>query len=164
MKKLIISPFLLTALVFLSGGCKKSSNLSETWNWKGATYTSTSCTETASTNAGYGNVTTLTVQQGSSTLQVIFNGPLPTQSVTDTVIAWGLGPGTTANEVNISLGENGTTYQSTGGCCGTQTLNVTVSGGKLTVSIPQSNPAELLNIASGSVDSSGIYFSIVQQN
>jgi hypothetical protein len=76
------------------------------------------------------------------------------------VAAWG----TTGdvNQVTISLTSGANTYQSTGGNGYNQTVNVTVKNGVVSVSAPSTNPAELLNIASASTDSAGVYFSIVQ--
>jgi len=150
-------------MILLTCGCKKSSSsLSESWTWKGTTYTSTSCSVSTDSDANYGRNTTLNVQSGSNTLQVIFFGPLPTASCVDTVAAWG----TTGdnNLVTISLSANGNlySYQSTGGNGYNQTVNVTVKNGVVSVSAPASNPIELLNIASASTDSAGVYFSIVQ--
>jgi hypothetical protein len=163
MKKTIIlsSSLSLMVMVMLTCGCKKStSNLSESWNWKGTNYTSTSCAVSTDSDANYGRNSSLSVQSGSNTLQVIFFGPFPTSSCIDTVAAWG----TTGdvNQVTISLTSGANTYQSTGGNGYNQTVNVTVKNGVVSVSAPSTNPAELLNIASASTDSAGVYFSIVQ--
>jgi hypothetical protein len=160
MKKIFIFPLIVSAMVLMlfTVGCKKSDSLSETWNWKGTAYTATTCSLTTSGAAGYGTSNTLNVQDGSTILSVIFNGPLPTTSQTDTVVAWG--GSVDATQVTINLAVNGNTYQSTGGNGANQTINVTVSNGVVTA--VASSAVELLNIASGSVDSSGVTFSVVQ--
>ena len=147
-------------LILVSTGCKKTGNPSESWIWKGNTYTSTSCNVSSDSDALYGRNTSLTVQNGSNTLNVIFFGSLPTQSCIDTVAAWGATGD--VNMITISLASGGATYQSTGGNGTNQIVNVTVKNNQVTVSTPSGNPAELLNIASGSVDSSGVSFTVVQ--
>jgi major membrane immunogen (membrane-anchored lipoprotein) len=157
MNKIFIPPLTLAALVFIlvTGGCKKS-DVTETWYWKGAGHSSSSCSAGTGSSAG-----TLTVQDAGTTLQVIFYGALPAKSGIDTVVAWG--NASDATQVTVSLGAGGNTYQSTGGNGYNQTVNVTVSGGKVSVSAAQNNPIELQNILTNSyADSSGLYFNITQ--
>jgi hypothetical protein len=162
MKKTIIIPLSVAALVLMivACGCGKSSNLNETWAWKGTTYTSTSCSVQTNTNAGTTSSQTLTAQSGSNSIQVIFYSGLPTISEVDTVEAWG--NSATNREVNVNLVAGGNNYQCTGGNGFNATVNVTVSGGVVSVSANAANNVELLNVLSNSVDSSMVTFSITQ--
>jgi len=157
MKKNIIFPFLIAVLVLIASGCKKSSSVTETWSFKGTGYTSTSCT----TGTGASNGTLSVVSSSPvGSLQVYFFNGLPTTSGVDTVVAWGTGA--TESEVSISLGAGTNTYYSTGGNGSNQFVNVTVSGGKVSVSTLANSPVEMLNVATNSTDSSGTTFSISQ--
>ena len=78
----------------------------------------------------------------------------------DTVVAWGTAA--TESQVSISLGAGTNTYYSTGGNGVNQMINVTVSGGKVSVATMANSPVELLNVASNSTDSAAATFSISQ--
>ena len=159
MKKLIILSLSVAAiaLMLMTGGCNKSSNPSETWTWKGATYSSASCT----TGTGASNGTLSVVSSSPvGSMQVFFYNGLPTASGTDTVVAWGTAA--TESEVSLSLGAGTSTYYSTGGNGSNQMVMVTVSGGKVSVATMANSPVELLNGKTNSTDSSSATFSITQ--
>ena len=159
MKKLIIFPFTLVAIavILMAGGCKKSSTNNNTWVWKGTSYSSPTCT--TGTGASNGTLSVVSSSPAGS-LQVFFYNGLPTASGMDTVVAWGTAA--TESQVSISLGAGTNTYYSTGGNGVNQMINVTVSGGKVSVATMANSPVELLNVASNSTDSAAATFSISQ--
>jgi hypothetical protein len=160
MKKTLIlsSSLFLSVMLLLTCGCKKNnSSPSESWTWKGTTYTSGAAT--TGTGASNGTLSVVSSSPAGS-LQVFFYNGLPTASGMDTVVAWGTAA--TESQVSLSLGAGANTYYSTGGNGSNQFVMVTVSGGKVSVSTMANSPVELLNVASLSTDSSGVTFSISQ--
>ena len=159
MKKFIIFQFVTAAVAFIimAGGCKKSTTNPDTWTWKGTSYSSAS--STTGTGASNGTISVVSSSPVGS-MQVYFYNGLPTTSGMDTVVAWGTA--VTETQVSISLGAGANTYESTGGNGSNQMVMVTVTNGKVAVATLANSPVELMNVASNSVDSSGVTFSVTQ--
>jgi hypothetical protein len=153
MKKILFGFFVLSILFTTS--CKKSPspNPGGSWTFKSTTYNTNTCT-------GNGSVLTASTLTSSNTttygtLSVSFQTALPTTNGTYTVNSYP----NSASQVAVNLTTNGGTgiYSSTGGN-GAETVSVTVSNGKVSISgsgiIMVTDPA--------TSDSSAVTFNITQ--
>jgi hypothetical protein len=158
MKKLLLG-LSITAFMFTMS-CKKdnsnpgsSSSTYGTFSFKGTSYTVNSCTAASQyLTATSGNVNT------GPNLEVSFYGTsLPTSGGTYTVVHGGFP--NSATQVGLTLNPTLTTvYAPTGGNGSNQTVTVTVTGGKVSVS---GNNIELVGMTQS--DSSALNFNITQQ-
>jgi hypothetical protein len=154
MKKVIFGIIVLS-LIFTTS-CKKNTNPGGSWTFKSTTYSTTICVgDPGQLSASNGNASN---NNTYSMLYVYFyTAALPTTAGTYTV-AYGNAPNS-ASQVGIELttGGNANDYSSTGGN-GTQTVSVTVSNGKVSIS---GSGIMMYNTVNPS-DSSALNFNITQ--
>jgi hypothetical protein len=155
MKKTIFALLVLT-LVFASSCNKNTPNPGGSWTFKGTTYNTT----TSAVSGGDFGVTNVSTSNQSSYggLTFSFFNSTPTTGGTFTVVN---GVPASATQVAIAAttgGAAGNVYGSTGGNGSNQTVAVTVSNGKLSVS---GSGIEMYNVNNAS-DSSAINFNITQ--
>ena len=149
MKKTILG-FLMLGLIITSSCHKSTSNPGGSWTLKGTTYNTTACVNSGSSLAA-SDISGSTV----AGLTVIFYGTVPTTSGTYTVNR----TPASAGQIEVSVGLNGSGYISTGSN-GLQTVSVTVSNGKVSIS---GTGITVANSQAGlASDSTNVTFNITQ--
>ena len=154
MKKTFIA-FLLIAYVFASSCSRNNPNPGGSWTFKGTTYNVVSC---VTTQDGIGATNGPSTSSTYSTVGATFFNSLPTTGGTYTVVN---GNPVSANQVLITTTTNGVSgniYGSTGGNGSNQTVTVSVSNGKVSVSGSGIEMYDINNVA----DSSALQLNITQ--
>jgi hypothetical protein len=154
MKKTIFA-MLILGLVFASS-CNKSNNPGGSWTFKGTTYNTTT-SAVSGADFGVNNLTTSN-QSTYGGLTVSFFNALPTTAGTYTVVNGSPASATQVQVLTTTGGAAGNVYDATGGNGSNQTVSVSVSNGKLTVS---GSGIEMYNVNNPS-DSSALNFNVTQ--